>query len=560
MEEVNNEEQKRTTSNRLKRRLDKDVTLEDLLVGWTQCCYLVPRKQKLCNVARTGSSMYCGNHQPSTNKEESTNDMNDERVPCPIDGSHTIFKRNLQRHIKVCTKAKENNLMTSLPYFKKDCNSGSVGVDTSPSDQKESIDPEQLAVKVRACFQRITASDSPYQYQDNSAGESPASVPDTVKTVVAEAITASLGQELSSQNKLRHVDQDILLAQQMIAHGLLCPTIVPTVASTNTSAPSSSSAAALYVELGAGRGLLSHAVSCADPTATMVLVERSGSRRKVDHAMRESFAEQKSSPDTTDTAAASGSTHSTLVKGAIRRARMDIRHCYLPNLPGIAPLPCTSEPDVVTDKLQLKDAQTSTSSAVEQPVVVIAKHLCGVATDLALHSVGSFPHISRSTCSTTQTAAAHRVGITIATCCHHACHFPDYTGREWYLAQGFTVGEFEVLKKWSGWANSGSIQRTTEHQSSAGADEEHSSTTAVEINNHIDPSTLSSTREPAVMRPTGITFNEMKELGWQVKRIIDQGRVEYLNSTYNMQARQLRYCTRELSPECVMIIATQERP
>jgi hypothetical protein len=29
----------------------------------------------------------------------------------------------------------------------------------------------------------------------------------------------------------------------------------------------------------------------------------------------------------------------------------------------------------------------------------------------------------------------HRVGISIATCCHHACHFPDYAGRDWYLAQ-----------------------------------------------------------------------------------------------------------------------------
>jgi hypothetical protein len=29
-------------------------------------------------------------------------------------------------------------------------------------------------------------------------------------------------------------------------------------------------------------------------------------------------------------------------------------------------------------------------------VVIIAKHLCGVATDLAIHSARSFPHIPRS--------------------------------------------------------------------------------------------------------------------------------------------------------------------
>jgi hypothetical protein len=33
--------------------------------------------------------------------------------------------------------------------------------------------------------------------------------------------------------------------------------------------------------------------------------------------------------------------------------------------------------------------------SLPQPVVIIAKHLCGVATDLAIHSARSFPHIPR---------------------------------------------------------------------------------------------------------------------------------------------------------------------
>ena len=286
--------------------------------------------------------------------------------------------------------------------------------------------------------------------------------------------------------------------------------------------------------------------------------------------------------------------------GAVFRARMDIRHCYVPNLPGVAQV---TGPDGVTPQ----------SIETKQPVVVIAKHLCGVATDLAIRSVGAFGHINRRE---RQSAGffvfpvimlhffvfvyllfigdiAHRLGISIATCCHHACHFPDYTGRDWYLSQGFTSEEFEVLKKWSGWANTGAGSHR--HSSTAGVavedddqqeEEERkqneglegqvqvpntqpikdiSSSTDKDSNNII--ATPSPTPAPApaaaavavtsVVRPAGISADDMKALGWKVKRILDQGRVEFINSQYSMRARQVRYCDRELSPECVMIVATE---
>eukprot|EP00601_Ochromonadales_sp_CCMP2298_P036709 CAMPEP_0173366824 /NCGR_PEP_ID=MMETSP1144-20121109/24485_1 /TAXON_ID=483371 /ORGANISM="non described non described, Strain CCMP2298" /LENGTH=117 /DNA_ID=CAMNT_0014317587 /DNA_START=46 /DNA_END=395 /DNA_ORIENTATION=- len=45
--------------------------------------------------------------------------------------------------------------------------------------------------------------------------------------------------------------------------------------------------APVYVELGAGRGLLGFSVGCADPTATVLLVERDGSRKKADRTVRQ---------------------------------------------------------------------------------------------------------------------------------------------------------------------------------------------------------------------------------------------------------------------------------
>lgn len=144
----------------------------------------------------------------------------------------------------------------------------------------------------------------------------------------------------------------------------------------------------MYVELGAGRGLLSYAVSCADPSATVVLVERYGSKKKIDKALKEDLAELKATLNVEDNLKSAGD--SETVTGAINRVRMDIRHCYLPLLPGV--MPAGSNTAITTAPTHTTEASNHKARQL-QPVVVIAKHLCGVATDLAIQSVASFPHI-----------------------------------------------------------------------------------------------------------------------------------------------------------------------
>ena len=58
------------------------------------------------------------------------------------------------------------------------------------------------------------------------------------------------------------------------------------------------------------------------------------------------------------------------------------------------------------------------------------------------------------------------------------------------------------------------------------------------------------------VRPANITYDDMSRVGKMVKRILDQGRVEYLR-TMDLHANQTQYCQSSLSPECVMIIATR---
>ncbi|CAM9819855.1 unnamed protein product, partial [Phaeothamnion confervicola] len=92
-----------------------------------------------------------------------------------------------------------------------------------------------------------------------------------------------------------------------------------------------------YVELGAGRGTLGLALVTAFPSAQVTLIERSGVRYKSDHAMRNRSA-------------------------SFMRARIDIRDL---------------------------DIFGGSCGGDGRPAVGIAKHLCGVATDLALRALAN---------------------------------------------------------------------------------------------------------------------------------------------------------------------------
>ena len=90
------------------------------------------------------------------------------------------------------------------------------------------------------------------------------------------------------------------------------------------------------------------------------------------------------------------------------RARMDIRHCFVPNLPGIVEIEEKQEEKQEgrggggergeregekegggegEDNMKSKEDSKCEST---KRVVIMAKHLCGVATDLALRSLESF--------------------------------------------------------------------------------------------------------------------------------------------------------------------------
>ncbi|XP_074044358.1 tRNA:m(4)X modification enzyme TRM13 homolog isoform X2 [Macrotis lagotis] len=255
-----------------------------------------------------------------------------------------------------------------------------------------------------------------------------------------------------------------------------------------------------FVEFGAGRGKLSHWVDIALQEAEKVyflLVERVTTRFKVDgkHKNRNSVFE---------------------------RLQIDIQHLSLNKIPVL-----------IKEKL---------------PVVGIGKHLCGVATDLALRClVETYPTRCKER---NEEPVAKRVkndaendtlvnegsekneleqwipvtGIVIALCCHHRCDWRHYVGKEFFRTLGLGPVEFNYFQRMSSWATCGMRETTLEaskinikkrDDQISDNEEEH------------DHEGYRKTDNPEGL-PGLLTVEERKNIGRLCKLLIDQGRIQYL--------------------------------
>ncbi|NWY42173.1 TRM13 enzyme, partial [Sylvia atricapilla] len=278
-----------------------------------------------------------------------------------------------------------------------------------------------------------------------------------------------------------------------------------------------------FVEFGAGRGKLSHWVDIALENVENVqflLVERATTRFKMDgkHKRRDSVFE---------------------------RLQIDIQHLCLNKVP-------------ILEKKKL-------------PVVGIGKHLCGAATDLALRCLvetyttccdGEDEEPAPKRCRAAQTEVAphksaanesatgdHKpvAGIVIALCCHHKCDWTHYVGRDFFKSVGLGQVEFHYFQRMSSWATCG-MQETTS-KASASEDSEDQTTDTEE-----HEQMLSRTESGSDTLQGILSAEERKEMGWLCKRLIDHGRIEYLQQQGYQAALQC-YTESAVSLENVLLTA-----
>lgn len=497
MEDLEVSSKRQAVEKGVKRKLSKDTTIADLLEGWTRCCYLITHKQRLCGMDRAANSMYCVNHigipdaqfqvlNSEQSTSTSTTDQRYERIPCPLDSSHNIFVHNRDSHILICNAAKRQAGLVDLPYYRENCNGGKSQDEITSSicqpcgDSSSIAQQEDGEVDLDVLLHKIN------QIYDEIRSEIPSSpnahhTLQASMTAIDEAIRSHIGKEQSSFSQLRHVEQDIMIVREMVAADLLLP---PSMTATSNKAT--------YLEFGAGKGLLAFAVHFADESARLGLIERSSNRRKVDRFLASRNA-------------------------TFERYRMDIRHCYLPALPLL-------------------------SLSEQGRVVVMAKHLCGVASDLALRSL---THLS---------SPSYRRGLSIATCCHHACVYEDYVGSAWLKLRGIGKDEFDIMRYWSGWASLGRVRTST-----ATADIDESNKTNNGQDEKEDQEHGKVDVSKAAKRPKSLSHDQISVVGRRIKRIIDYGRLVFIRQELGMNnAGLVQYCMEELSPECMLLIATDE--
>ncbi|KAK7501164.1 hypothetical protein BaRGS_00007649 [Batillaria attramentaria] len=522
-----------------------------------QCGFFLSRKNRFCRFRPNKGQKYCAEHAFALGVE-----LERKRVVCPLNPKHTCYEDCLDKHLKKCNSRKRK----LEDYFQEGINTG--------SDEGVSVTESQTAVKA-------TDPDRLKQmiYKVNKLYEEHIGRLD--RDIRAhECLKEELENPTYGQPALRHHRQNASLIGQLDHLSLLTP-------------------GHCYVEMGAGKGQLSHwvrkAISSHDD-AGFLLVDRSSIRYKVDGYHKEE-------------------------KVQFERIKIDIEHLNLGKVPMV--------------------------SKSRRPLVAMGKHLCGAATDLTLRclmetlqssqdtlqgpapkrhrgenmgsmlseqcevtgiSGGETPQTlpakspipeptgkasvesmdkSRNACCTKSESAEEGAGpssvsckvsedprkpagILIALCCHHQCTWQAYVGKSFMQQCGFTASDFSLLTRLSSWAVCGWLGQdgsfdSAENKSKqsgqsreSGTLPESDSLQTSQTNNfdedqdeHVAHDLITETDKKCTLQ---LSEKEKKEVGWRCKRLLDYGRACYLRN-HGMHSVLKEYIDPSQTPENVVLVA-----
>lgn len=475
--------------------------------SWTQCHAYMERKVRFCRCEKLAGTDYCGAHQPESQ------DQSQQRVPCPHDPSHTVFLSRLHQHIKKCPKLRELRSQKAQRYYCQDCNiggSGAIEESTDSTAYHSTMDLEwaqQVALHVIATHQKLFAvpTDDP---RNVTLQEIQEAIPmmdlgkDEMEVGLEQAVAAlriksggvrHLNQQASFIGHLRRVGALDSLHKR---HKLELPTLTGQDQQERRT----------ILEVGAGRGitgLLVAGVSAASRPTKLVMVEREAPRGR----------------------ARPGATKSD----------------EIPYQMNIASLECQRiKCDLAHVKLDhALDDRTS-------DIVVVAKHLCGCGTDLALKSL---------------IPVTKKVSYVImSTCCHGACNWQDYVGRDFIQKvmtmddglSSFGAKEFKLLMSWS----AGTVKAVDPNKKKP--ESNPSSTEEVEHREALSTAGNISLEfgVTKIVESIGLVCG-VHGLGRACQRIIDFGRLQFIKKalSFGDNCELLYYVPDSITPQNALLIA-----
>ncbi|KAI9247550.1 methyltransferase TRM13-domain-containing protein [Sporodiniella umbellata] len=191
--------------------------------------------------------------------------------------------------------------------------------------------------------------------------------------------------------------------------------------------------------------------------------------------------------------------------------------------------------------MDIKDIQLAKVESIadnEKKVVAFSKHLCGCATDITLKCLMNYVEHERSLGRSDPIT-----GIVIAVCCHQLCRYEMYPNVEFLESIKMDKAEFEIMCKMSSWGISGEREEQSENS---------------EENEHVESLEEEEDNDQTSNHFTGLDRDQREKIGYHCKRILDTGRVKYLEK-YGFGAKLVYYVDPSTSLENCALIATPKK-
>ncbi|KAG2215994.1 hypothetical protein INT46_007054 [Mucor plumbeus] len=228
-----------------------------------QCHFYVLRKRRYCGLPARKDLNYCGEHLNAKPDSEGL----PKRIPCPYDNSHTIFEKDLEKHLKSRCNARPRELPV--------CHSLNVNCSLPLSDeelefQKNIYSHQKMFVQpwlARVQLQELSKEDL-----DSIINKVYVAYDAHVAPIPMEQLThPSSEKKRDTVKHTKHLDQLSSLMGHMEKNNML------------------KDKTACFVEFGAGKGDLSlyvkKAVNEENGEATYLLLDRKSVRNKTDQTL-----------------------------------------------------------------------------------------------------------------------------------------------------------------------------------------------------------------------------------------------------------------------------------
>ena len=429
-----------------------------------KCDFWLPKKRRACGMLTKAGSFQCGNHQLNGPK----------RLRCEFCKTN-VPAAGLVKHLNKCPAKAHQTARQHVPYFVRDVNVGdlcaaaaAVAVASRPprGDQLRA-----LAKRVRdACALCGVVAFLPVPETKNN--ERCATATRALRD--AQVLAAKRNGPTPSPFEPKHAAQHASIVAHMVDAGLVdgdgdgddekvdadTGTEKRKNDSKRKNKPSLKNPKPVYAELGAGRGYLSHFLVDAFGPIDLVLVERDPVRFKAERSLGEAadLRRQDSVKDKRRIARREKNTDEA--KGIFELPEDENLEDEKQN-DDYARLERDAESvrerrassSCLRLRLDIKDLHfAGVTVTKKRNLVLIGKHLCGAATDLALRSC--FPETEtdnkkNETKPEPDTFIAK--GVCVATCCHHRCEWGSYVNKYFIKSHGFSVEEFGWLTRMSSW-------------------------------------------------------------------------------------------------------------